>query len=183
MIAGPRRTSVSLTMNAHPSDSTPQGNVERAILQRLSAEHPEWQPVDWRVAATELGLSSVWSNAKPDAVWRIEPNELIVAECYAHVGVLKSGHLRKLAMDALKLLTFRQQCSDARRLRCIIVVPGELREQLERGGWLCTAIRMAANLMPVVLLDDERKLLVDTIRRQADGQARSRKPEKARHPE
>jgi hypothetical protein len=170
-------------MDTHPSDSTAQGNVERAILRRLSAEHPEWQPVDWRVAATELGLSSVWQKAKPDAVWRVGPHELIVAECYAHVGVLKPGHLRKLAMDALKLLTFRQQSSNVRQLTCIIVVPEELREQLQGGGWLCTAIRMAAKVTPVVLLDDERKLLADAIRRQADGQARSRKPEKTRHPE
>ncbi len=85
-------------------------------------------------------------------------------------------------MDALKLLALRQQCSDSTILRCVIVVPEELQKALQMGGWLCAAIRIAAEVMPVVLSDDERKQLADATRLQADGQARSRKPEKTRHP-
>ena len=67
-------------------------------------------------------------------------------------------------------------------LRCVIVVPEELRKALEMGGWLCAAIRIAGEVIPVVMTDDERKQLADATRLQADGQARSRKPEKTTHP-
>jgi len=183
MITDPQSTKFASAVKSHPSDSTPQGKVERGILERLSAEHPEWQLLDLSLAAAELGLSLVWQKAKPDAVWRIGPDELIVAECYARVGALKSGHRRKLAMDALKLMALRYQCPDAKRLKCLIIVPQEIQEQLKGKSWLCAAMNIAADLMPVVLSDDERELLADTTRRQADGQARSRKPEKTRHPE
>ena len=174
MTAGPRRTNFSTTIETHPSDSTAQGMVERAILERLGAEHPEWRPIEWRLAAAELGLSSVWQKAKPDAVWRSGPDELIIAECYARVGSLKPGHRRKLAMDALKLLALYHHCPAAKRLRCVIIVPEELRKQLERDGWFCVALRMAAEIMPIALSDVERKLLADATERQADGQARAR---------
>jgi hypothetical protein len=166
---------VALNSETHPSDSAAQRIVERGILRRFSAEHPEWQPVTWSVVADELGLSSVWKNAQPDAVWKNGPNELIVAECYARIGVLKPGQNRKLAMDALKLMALCRQVPDAKRLRCFIIVPEELRNQLAREGWFCVALRMAAEIMPIALTDHERKLLADATQRQADGQSRSRK--------
>jgi hypothetical protein len=159
MITDPRLSSLSPTIETHPSDSAAQRKVELATLYRLGEQHPEWQRSDWKVTATKLALPTVWREIQPDAVWRTlavtsGQEEIIVAECYAHIGELKPGQLRKLAMDALKLLALRQQCFDAKQLSCIIVVPEELREQLERGGWLCTAIRVAAKLTPVVLLDN-----------------------------
>jgi len=164
-------------MEAHPSDSAAQELVERAIIQRLSAAHPEWQPLKWDVVAKALGLSPVWQGVKPDAIWRTENDELIIAECYARVGVLKSGHKRKLAMDALKLMALCRQLADAKRLKCLIVIPQELEKQLKREGWFCAALTMAGDVLPVDLLDDERKLLADTTQRQAEGQTRSRKRE------
>jgi hypothetical protein len=187
MITDPRLSSLSPTTETHPSDSVAQRKVELAMLHRLGEQHPEWQRSDWKVTATKLALPAVWKEIQPDAVWRTTAvtsgqEEIVVAECFAHIGKLKPGQLRKLAMDALKLLALRQQCSDATLLRCVIVVPEELRKALQMGGWLCAAIRIAGELMPVVLTDDERKQLADATRLQADGQARSRKPEKTRHP-
>ena len=168
-------------MDAHPSDSTAQQTVERAIIQRLSAEHPEWQPLEWGVVAKTLGLSPVWQGVKPDAIWRTENDELIIAECYARVGTLKSGHQRKLAMDALKLMVLCRQLAELKRVKCLFVVPQELEKQLKREGWFCAALMIAGDVVPVELLDDERRLLTDTTQRQADGQARSHKREQVGH--
>ena len=188
MITDPRLSSLSPSIDTHPSDSATQRTVELAMLHRLGEQHPEWQRSDWKATATKLALPAVWREIQPDGVWRTtavtsEQEEIIVAECFAHIGQLKPGQLRKLAMDALKLLALRQQCSDATILRCVIVVPEELRKALQMGGWLCAAIRLAGELMPVVLTDDERKQLADATRLQAHGQARTRKPEETRHPE
>jgi hypothetical protein len=187
MITDCRLSSLSPTMETHPSDSAAQRKVELAMLHRLEKQHPGWQRSDWKVTATKLALPAVWREIQPDAVWRTTAvtsgqEEIIVAECFAHIGKLKQGQLRKLAMDALKLLALRQQCSDATLMRCAIVVPEELRKALQMGGWLRAAIRISGEVMPVVLTNDERKQLADATRLQADGQARSSKPEKTRHP-
>ena len=52
MITDPRLSSLSPTMETHPSDSTAQRKVELAMLQRLGEQHPEWQRSDWKVTAT-----------------------------------------------------------------------------------------------------------------------------------
>jgi hypothetical protein len=187
MITDPRLSNLSQSIETHPSDSAAQRTVELAMLHRLGEQHPEWQRSDWKATAKKLALPAVWREIQPDGVWRktaggLGKEEIIVAECFAHIGKLKPGQLRKLALDALKLLALHQQCSDASLLRCVIIVPEELRKALQMGGWLCAAIHIAAAVMPVGLSNDERKQLADATRLQADGQARSRKPEKTRHP-
>jgi hypothetical protein len=84
-------------------------------------------------------------------------------------------------MDALKLIALCRQLADAKCLKCLIVVPQELEKQLKREGWFCAALTIAGDLLPVDLLDDERKLLTDTTQRQGDGQARSRKRKQVGH--
>jgi hypothetical protein len=143
----------------------------------MTAEHPERQPLEWAVIAKELNLSSVWQRVKPDGVWRTKTGELIIAECYARVGVLKPGHRRKLALDALKLMALCRQFPPAMQLRSLIIVPRELEGQLKGEGWFCAALSMAGELLAVDLLEEERALLAEANQRQAEGQARLRKRE------
>ena len=155
----------------HLSDSSVQGQIERAMLARLEAQQPGWRRVGWAQAAEELGLATVWQRARPDGVWR-DGACVVVAECYVRVGALKSGHRRKLATDALKLMALQRAMSEGRRMRCLLVVPKALLPALEGEGWLPEALRLAAEMTPVALLAEERQQLVEASRRQAQGQAR-----------
>jgi hypothetical protein len=135
--------------------------------------HPDWQRVTWKETAVELALSTVWQKAQPDAVWT--SNQIIVAECYARVGQLKPGHRRKLAMDAFKLLALRHCLPHGQHFRSILVVPNELTARLEGDGWFPVALRLAAEVIPVALLPDERTKLDDALVLQSRGQSRTRR--------
>ena len=144
------------------------------MLRRLGEQHPTWQRISWEATAAGLCLPPVWQRAQPDATWRAG-EQIIVAECYARVGRLKAGHRRKLAMDALKLLALRQATADSGRLRCLLVFPEELAEALAGEGWFAEALRLSAELTPVALAEDERQRLLHAAKRQAQGQARTRR--------
>lgn len=176
-------SNLSLTPVRHPSDSAVQRAIEVAMLERLGATHPEWNRVEWSAASKGLGLAPVWQQAQPDAAWSSGEHEVVVAECYCRIGVLVAGHRRKLALDALKLVTMRGQTPDPRRLRCLLVVPDELAGRLAGDGWFSVAIQASAELVSVTLSDDERRRLVEATRLQAAGQARSPKPANGGRPE
>jgi len=159
-----------------PSDSRVQGEIELMMLQRLADQHPEWKPADWRGIAVELNLPFVWQKAKPDAVWKTDAGEVVIAECYARIGRLKAGHNRKLAMDALKLLALKNAIPIGGRVHYLMVVPEELVAGLEGDGWFPVAIRLAAAIVPVCLQESERQKLGDAAQRQAQGQSRITKP-------
>ncbi len=161
-----------------PSDSRVQREIELVMLQRLADQHPDWKPVDWKAIALKLGLPSVWQKAKPDAVWKTDAGEVVIAECYARIGKLKAGQHRKLAMDALKLLALKHAIPIGSRVQYLLVVPGELEGAFEGSGWFPVAIRLAAVIVPVCLLESERKRLGDAAQRQAEGQSRITKPSK-----
>lgn len=159
-----------------PSDSRVQREIELVMLQRLADQHRDWTPADWKAIALELGLPSVWQKAKPDAVWKTSTGDVVIAECYARIGKLKAGQHRKLAMDALKLLALKNAISLDSRVQYLLVVPEELVGAFEGGGWFPVAIRLAATIVPVCLLDSEREKLGDAAQRQAQGQSRITKP-------
>lgn len=159
-----------------PSDSRVQRDIELVMMQRLADQHPDWKRADWKAIAGELHLPSVWQKAKPDAVWKTDAGEIVIAECYARIGKLKAGQHRKLAMDALKLLALKNAIQLDSRVQYLLVVPEELVAAFEGGGWLPVAIRLAADIVPVRLLDTEREKLGDASKRQAQGQSRITKP-------
>jgi hypothetical protein len=163
-----------------PSDSAVQHEIELAMLDRLGKLHPDWQRVTWKTEAAELGLSSVWQNAKPDATWKTGSDQIIVAECYARVGELKAGHRRKLAMDALKLLALRQALPHRQHIRFLLVVPEELTRPLKGDVWFPAAMYLAAELIPMALLASEKKRLGEATALQAQGQPRTARRGKGR---
>jgi hypothetical protein len=165
--------SLSQTDEPDPSDSAVQREIELVMLDRLGEQHPDWQRVSWKTTAAELGLPPAWQKAEPDAVWKADSGEVIVAEVYARVGELKAGHRRKLAMDALKLTALRHALPEGYPLRCLLVVPKELKGKLKGDGWFPLALGLAAEIVPVALLADELKRLGDASRLQAQGQARA----------
>ena len=168
------------TTDHDPSDSAVQRAIELAMLHRLGEQHPDWQRVTWKTLAAELGMSQVWQKAEPDAVWKTDSDEVIVAESYARVGELKAGHRRKLAMDALKLLALRDALPGGNHVRCFLVVPEELIGRLRGDGWFPSALRLASEVVPVALLEGERKSLSDASMLQAQGQARTKRARKDR---
>ena len=155
-----------------PSDSSVQSAVERIMLEIIHDRNPSWQIVEWKSIAAELNLSLVWGKAKPDAAWQDSDGRFIIAECYARVDELKPGHRRKLAMDALKLLSVRNAVNDSLQLRCLLIVPEELEKQLRADNWLSEAIRQAAEVVTVRLSDGLLKQLRETVKLQGAGQAR-----------
>ncbi len=159
-----------------PSDSRVQGEIELVMLQRLANHHPDWKLANWKAIAVELGLLSVWQKAKPDAVWKTDAGEVVIAECFARISKLKAGQRRKLAMDALKLLALKHAIPVGSRVQYLLVVPEELAGAFEGDGWFPIAIRLAASIVPVHLLDHERRSLGDAAQRQAQGQSRITKP-------
>jgi hypothetical protein len=158
-----------------PSDSAVQREIELLMLRRLGEQHLNWKGVLWKATAAELGLSQVWQKAEPDAVWKAECDGVIVAECYARIGKLKPGHRRKLAMDALKLLALQHALPDGSQVRFLLVVPEELTGCLVGDGWFPAALRLAAEIVPVALLQGERERLRNACRLQGQGQARTKK--------
>jgi len=165
--------------NSNPSDSAVQRGIELKMLQRLVEKHPDWQRVTWKTLASELSLSPIWQKAKPDAVWKNHCNRIIIAECYSRVGELKAGHLRKLAMDAIKLLALRDALKGY-SVDCLLVVPEELKSKLTSDGWFPAALHLVAEIVSVDLQEDERKELVAASTRQAQGQARTKRDGKDR---
>jgi hypothetical protein len=75
------------------SDSSGQLHIEQQMLFWLEEQHPDWVRVAWQPLAAELDLSSTLKRLKPDGAWRTASGELIVAECYARIRNLNSGHL------------------------------------------------------------------------------------------
>jgi hypothetical protein len=112
-------------------------------------------------------------------VWKTDAGEIVIAECYARIGKLKAGQHRKLAMDALKLLALKNAIPLDSPVQYLLVVPKELVGAFGGGGWFPVAIRLAATIVSVRLLDSERESLGNAAQRQAQGQSRVTKPNRA----
>lgn len=160
-----------------PSDSSTQREIEREMLNIFQTDHPEWVPMAWKTAASEFELPLVWQNAKPDATWQYN-GDFIIAECYARIGELKSGHCGKLAKDVLKLVSLQRAISNPLRLRCLIIVPEELAVKFKGASWLFEVIRQAVEVVPIPLTEIQHNKLRDAVNRQAEGQARSSRANK-----
>ena len=158
----------------HPSDSAVQRAIELVMLERFAQRHPSWRRAAWPPVARELGLAHVWVKAEPDAVWKTEEGDVVVAEAYSRVGVLNEGQKRKLAKDALKLLAIRHALPSGQHVRSLLLVPDKLVARLNGEGWFPLALRTAAEIVSVPLTEAERTLLQDASAQQAEGQARTR---------
>jgi hypothetical protein len=160
--------------DSDPSDSAVQREIELVMLYRLSKVHENWEKIEWKPFVMELGLSSIWQKVKPDAIWRTNTQEIIIAECYARVGELKAGHRRKMAMDALKLLALRDALK-GKNVRCLLVVPEELKKHMSNASWFPVALHLVAEIVTVKLQKDEFNALIVASTGQATGQARTKR--------
>jgi len=156
----------------HPSNSAAQQRIERAMVGRVA--ECGWLPVAWTDVADELGLAPVWQKAKPDCAWRLPTGGFAIAECFARSVALKPGQWRKIATDALKLLSIRSGLDDPRKLLCLLVVPKEIEDEVRHNGWLSVALQQAAEIVAVELEPHERAELAEAVARQSIGQARKR---------
>lgn len=155
-----------------PSNSAVQIEIEQSMLVTVQLSHPDWRTMDWKEVAKELDLAPVWQGARPDAVWQDNDEVIIIAECYARIETLKTGHRRKLAMDALKLTSLRNAVKDPKRLRCLLIVPEELDRQLQSDNWFSVSIHQAAEVVTVKLSEDQLEKLRRAVELQGAGQAR-----------
>jgi len=177
-VVAPTADSADLT-DLHPSDSAVQREIESVLLQRFGDRNPSWVRVEWRQAASALGLAPVWAKAEPDAVWRTDNDDIAIAEAYSRVGILNEGQKRKLAKDALKLLALQHALPAGKRLKCFLLVPDELVPRLNGDGWFPLALRVAADIVSVPLTEAERQQLLTASDQQALGQSRTRSVKKA----
>jgi len=160
-------------MSQHPSNSMVQCRIEREMISYLEKHHPDWRQIDWYdlCAGKELAL-----RVKPDAVWRDGEGVIIIAECYARIGKLKSGHRCKIATDILKLFILRDEFDKKEPLRLILVVPDDLGSQLEDNDWISMVIRKESMLVKVPLSDEQHLKLINAVKLQGEGQSHSVKP-------
>jgi hypothetical protein len=162
---------MTVSRHYHPSDSAAQRKIESAMLERVCEKN--WQIVAWKEAADALGLPKIWSQVKPDGVWKDDTGTFIVAECFARIDRLKPGQKRKLALDAFKLQSIRNELVDMKRLRCLLVVPEEIGNELRDGSWLSAAIQHSATVTEVRLTAEEVVALREAVAGQRRGQTAS----------
>jgi hypothetical protein len=167
--------SIPENSDSDPSDSIVQREIEIKMLHRLGDSHPDWQPISWKKLAADLGLVPVWQKAEPDAAWKTDSGQIILAECYSRIGELKPGHRRKLAMDVLKKRVIRDILAKENHIKCLLVVPKELKDKLVGDGWFSATLSLTADIVTVELLEDEKRKLATASTRQAQGQARTKR--------
>lgn len=153
-----------------PSDSQAQRDVEAAMLESAKGLH--WCKGDWSKIADQNCLPEAWKRAQPDGVWETANGGLVLVESYARIEKLKPGHRRKVAMDVLKLSCLRRILGGYPKVRCLLVVPEQIRSELLDKSWLAAAICDSVEVIFVELTEDHCAALKRATRRQADGQAR-----------
>jgi hypothetical protein len=89
------------------------------------------------------------------------------------IDPLSPGHVRKVAMDVLKLGTMQRSISACCHTRFKLIVPEELARRLAGKGWIHEALRLV-EIVPVSLLNEERAKPNAATALQAQGQARTK---------
>lgn len=130
---------------AHPSDSTVQQQAEAEILVSLSAR-----------LGTDLKTASlVLPNGARVLVDGAAQNNTVFVEVFAHQGRLKGAQPKKVAHDALKLITLQRSYPDA---RLILAFADETAAACVKGkSWLAEALETWSVEVEVVELSAETK--------------------------
>jgi hypothetical protein len=145
-------------MNASPSNSDAQSQLEAAVMARLGAANPAWRPA-------LLPLPGGKPAPQPDAVW-YDGERYILAECYLRLGKLKPSSVNKLVADASKLRYLRRLIG-APAARLLLAVPAELAAQFSANRWQAEDFRSdGVEFVPLTLLAEERAVLLAAAQRQ-----------------
>jgi hypothetical protein len=141
---------------AHASDSSPQRAAEVVIRDALAARLGV--PLEERVLRLRNGTT-----VKVDAVTE---GESVLAEIYARQGKLRGGQQKKVAQDALKLLSLRTTRPAARLL--LVFASDEAAEYaLNPKGWFAESLRMWKVEVLVIKVDQRtRDALISAQKRQ-----------------
>jgi hypothetical protein len=130
------------------SDLSVQLAAEAKILELLQITfgpglNPDTVPLD--------GTASVQVDA-------VSPNRTVFIEIFAHQGQLKGGQKRKIALDALKLITIGREYPDAELV--IALADDAAAASLKSDSWLAVALRAwNVKVVVVTLPDDTRSQL------------------------
>ena len=111
----------------NPSDSSVQRGLEPTIRAMFAANHSV------TVAPARLRLG----DGVAVDVDIVDADRTVLGEIYAHAGQLVSGHRKKVANDALKLITVGRQFPKA---RLYLVLIDSVAEASARTGWLGFAL-------------------------------------------
>jgi len=135
----------------HQSDSSVQLAAEAKILELLQTTFgPGLKPDTIALDGT--------ASVQVDAV---SPNRTVFIEIFAHQGQLKGGQKRKIALDALKLITIGREHPDAELV--IALADDAAAASLKSDSWLAVALRAwNVKVVVVALGDDTRAQLRDT---------------------
>ena len=127
----------------HASDSSVQTRAEAVIRDLLAQE------LGVTLEPTPLKLEC-GPTVKVDAA---APDNTVIAEIFARQGQLKGGQQKKVAIDALKLITLRRVHQDA---RLILAFADEAASRYATaGGWVAQALREWNVEVKVLEIPDE----------------------------
>lgn len=139
----------------HQSDSSEQLGAESLILGGLAPEYGPLHPAN-------LVLPG---GARVD-VDGVAPDVSVFVEAFAHQGRMKGSQPKKVAQDALKLITLRRTYPAA---RVVLAFADELAARSVLGkGWLAEALQTWGVEVRVVELDQEvrQQIAVAQVRQQ-----------------
>ncbi len=168
-------------METKSGDSSYQLELQYILQIKVQSDHPEWTMLNWHDTIGELGLPPVWGKAIPDAIWQDEKQNYVIAECTVHIGKLKPGQRRKLALDTFKLISIKNASVIPDRIRLLLIIPEDINRVLKNSGWLYEAINKSVEITSIEMNDEQRQKLQSVINRQADNQARMAKQNKANY--
>lgn len=118
----------TVALVAHQSDSSEQLGAESLILAGLVEEYGQLRPA---TLALPGGARVDVDGAAPD--------RSVFVEAFAHQGRMKGSQPKKVAQDALKLITLRRAHPEA---RVVLAFADELAADSVLGkGWLAEALR------------------------------------------
>jgi hypothetical protein len=132
----------------HQSDSSVQLAAEAKILKVLQATFGPGLKED----------TVLLDDTAPVQVDAVSPKKTVFIEIFAHQGLLKSGQKRKVALDALKLITIGREHPGAELV--IALADDAAAASLKSDSWLAVALRAwNVKVVVVTLTDDTRAQL------------------------
>ena len=114
----------------HASNSSEQDSAEAIVLAALSAE-----------IGVPLAPATLWlpGGSRVD-VDGVADDRSVLVEVFAHQGILKGGQVRKVAQDALKLITIAQHMPDPRPRLILAFADAAATTKISGRSWLAESL-------------------------------------------
>lgn len=131
-------------INSHPSDSSEQQSVEKAVLDEINRQF------EWGLAPKRLKLSKT-VHVQLDG---LDENNKVLCEIYAHIGKPKGSQPDKVASDLLKMKLVEQTKGGSWK-KNLCFVDDETAKHFQGKSWLAECIKQMEVKIHVVTLPEE----------------------------